>query len=148
MKWIADMEAFQIGSKWYPKEIAILNTVTRECICLTTRCSIPYSMVYPNYLPTLKCQFAIHGLYWDQGDYSLHRANQIIVNKVKAGDEVYVNGDQKAKFFETWFPSSQVFEITNAPAIKDLKLCRNQVCNKNHQGMCARRKCFELLPYV
>src|SRR5437773_1156381 len=87
MKWIADMEAFQIGSKWYPKEIAILNTVTRECICLTTRCSIIYSMVYPNYLSTLKCQFAIHGLYWDQGDYSLQRANQIIVNKVKAGDE-------------------------------------------------------------
>jgi len=97
--------------------------------------------------PCLKCQFAIHGLYWDQGDYSLQRANQIIVNKVKAGDEVYVKGDQKAKFFETWFPQ-MVFEITNAPAIKDLKLCRNQVCNKNHQGMCARRKCFELLPYV
>jgi hypothetical protein len=103
-------------------------------------------MLHPIHLPTVKCQFAIHGLYWDQGDYSLEKAQQIIVNKVKADDEVYVKGDQKATFFDTWFP--QVFQITNAPAIKDLKLCRSEVCDKKHQGKCARRKCFELLPYV
>jgi hypothetical protein len=92
----------------------------------------------------------MHGLYWDQGEYSLEKAEQIIVGKVKT-DEVYVKGDQKVKFFETWFP--QVFQITNAPAIKNLKLCKHEVCGKNHQGncdrcKCARRKCFELLPYV
>jgi hypothetical protein len=146
MKWIVDMEAFQINGKWYPKEIAILNTITLNCTCLTIKCDVSYRSLEPFAMPMVRYQFSRHGIFWDDGEYSLSEAKQNITNLVNMDvDKVFVKGYQKETFFASWFP--RVYGI-DAPALKDLNKCPNQVCDKNHHFNCARRKCFELLPYV
>lgn len=143
MKWIIDMEAFQINGRWFPKEIAILNPETLKCDCFIVKCDVPYKSLRPEYKSTINFQFARHGIYWDYGKYTLIEVKEIIISMVHS-DEVFVKGDEKARFFETWFPLVQQI---NAPALKNLNKYENEKCNMNH-GHCARRKCFELAPYV
>lgn len=145
MKWIVDMEAFQVNSEWYPKEIAILNTSTLECKCLMIKCCIPFKNVHPVDMATIKWQFRSHCIYWDSGDYTLEEAKLIITKCVNKDDDVYVKGDQKEKLFQTWFP--RVHSI-DSPPLRNLNECINEVCDKLHSRNCARRKCFELIPYV
>jgi hypothetical protein len=146
MKWIVDMEAFQVRGKWYPKEIAILNPLTLKCVCLMIKCGMPYRYLEPFDLPIVRCQFAMHGIYWDSGDFSLSHAKEIITSLVDMEvDDVYVKGDQKESFFRNWFP--RVHQVV-APPFRYLNKCNNRVCDKNHNRNCAQRKCFELVPYV
>src|SRR5271167_1722590 len=99
------MEAFQISGKWFPKEIAILNPSTQECVCLTIKCDVPYKYLKPIVLPTVRYQFARHGIYWDDGDYTLTHGKHIITRLVNLEvDDVFVKGDQKEEFFGSWFP--------------------------------------------
>ena len=147
MKWIVDMEAFQIGGKWYPKEIALLNPVTLEWTSLMVKCNVPYKLVVNRHvLPTIKSQFARHRIYWDEGEYTLAQAKQIITGLVNMEvDTVFVKGDQKEKFFQSWFAR---LEQIVAPTFKELCQYPKETCGKHNNHFCARRKCFELVPYV
>jgi hypothetical protein len=159
--WIIDFESYQIDSAFYPLEICILNVCTQQCFLFFVK----YPRNYFNTNATLRYQFRRHGLHWDDGDQSLHdtvmELKRIITNNANTV-KIYVKGELKHKLVSYWFTTQLVttnkntFNITDigagAPsftALKDLNTI--ETCAKhahNMQLFCARRKCYQLLPFV
>ena len=145
MKWIIDLEGYQLDGIWFPKEIALLNVETQECTCLIIKLEVAYRFVSRDYYRTIGFQFKRHRLRWDEGDYNLATAMEKFRDMVHAQDIVYCKGDQKVKYFKSWF--DQVEEV-NAPAFKTLDKFPSKYCDRKHGLICAKRKCFELIEYV
>lgn len=145
MKWIVDMEAYQLDGCWYPKEIALLNVATAECTCLLINTDVDYKFINPKYYRTIGYQFRRHRLLWNEGDYHIDGVKKKLQCMVNSDDEVYCKGDQKVKYFKNWF--TNVIEL-DAPSFKDLNKYPLRYCARKHGIICAKRKCFELLEYV
>jgi hypothetical protein len=157
-RWILDMECYQMDSEIFPVEIALLNADVNQCFV--------YYISYPknNYSHAArKYQFSRHGFYWHNGDQTLDNAVKDICQKVTVNEatynKVYVKGHEKHKLVSTWFLSSNgirqcdVIDIGNdAPNFLVMKnLCMEKTCDKHGNKLhlfCARRKCYQLLPYI
>ena len=145
MKWVVDMEAYQLGGSWYPKEIALLNADTGECTCLTIYVDVHYNIINPIYYPTIGYQFRRHRLRWNEGEYHIATVKAKFQSMVNLEDEVYCKGEEKVQYFKSWFKN--VFEV-HAPSFKVLKKYPDKYCERQHGFICAKRKCFELLEYI
>ena len=145
MKWIIDLEAYQLDGFWFPKEIALLNVETMECFCSTVKAEIGYNLINPTHRRTIAYQYRRHRLRWEEGDETLANVKRKIQSMVKSQDTVYCKGDQKVYYFQEWFDN--VVEI-NAPSFKTLNKYPLRYCDKKHGLICAKRKCFELIEYV
>ena len=160
--WIIDFESYQIDSDFYPLEICILNVCTGKSFLFFVK--YPYNYLNSNEtLETLRYQYRRHRLHWDDGDQCIHstviKLKKIIANYSVSNIKIYVKGEQKHKLVSHWFaaPSStntfNVIDIgANAPRFTALKhLCASAACAKHAHNLelfCARRKCYQLLPFI
>jgi len=155
--WILDFECYQFLAVYYPVEIALLDV--NNVVCSS------YYIKYPGVNiknATEKWQHKRHGLTWNEGDETLQNAINHIQSKVTTSNDkvhIYVKGEQKQQLVSNWFlfchenSHVHVLDIGNrAPNFNTLKdQCVGETCTKhltNLQHFCARRKCFQLLPYV
>jgi hypothetical protein len=142
--FIVDFEGYQICGKFFPKEIAFLNTTTNHCF----QYYIKWSWDIHN--STTNWQMRRHCIPWSDGEMLVDEAIEDARKKILMTDVLWVKGDQKLKYIQSyWFPYSKIKEITDAPPIRNLNSFPDKTCFM-HRGkrFCATRKVFELSPYV
>ena len=152
--WILDMECYQIDGELFPLEICLLNVDDVKQYFIYY---VKYSNNYFNNL-VIKYQFNRHGLKWKDGDETLYSTVFKLKQIISHNDAtIYVKGDQKQKLVIKWFSDRRrhvdIIDIgVNAPSINNLKTqCLSQTCDRhisNLEYFCAKRKCYQLLPYV
>ena len=144
MGYIVDFEAYQVGSLYYPKEVAFLNIDTNECF----QYYIHWSWHVRD--KTTHWQQKRHGMDWIDGKLSIHEAVEEARTHILLTDVLWVKGLQKRNYLQTyWFPHNTIKEIEHAPALKNLNNFHDKTCML-HLGkkFCARRKVYELRPYI
>ena len=146
LNWFLDFEAYQIGGKFFPVEICLVNGETKACNLFYVR----YNFMHCS--PTTTFQLKKHGIHWDEGNVTLRRALKAILNRVQMCDIIFVKGDQKRVFLLqfVWF-DRKVEEIICSSSIRDLvQMCCNEACSKHYNSnnlSCARHKCFALASF-
>ena len=154
-KWILDFEGYQVGTNFYPREVALLNTAgTNKCFDWHIGYSGVFARMDNN---TTRCQFLRHGMSWTHGNMCLGKALEELRNVfINEQHIVYVKGREKTLWARHWFADDnvEVKEICNAPNFSDLMMYYKncvRACyfheNKWHLRR-ARSKTYMLLPYV
>jgi hypothetical protein len=160
-KWILDFEGYQVNSIYFPIEIALLN-VHQNNLCYTWR--IKYSDAMAVYNQNTEWQFRKHRLGWNHGNMYLYEAlkeMRTVIDDYCSGEHVvYVKGLEKTNWMrqQRWFPfhypKVTVQEIQGVPSFRDLSMFygAEYACtyhtNAPFDVRCARRKAYQLLPYV
>ena len=144
--YILDFEAFQIGTHYFPVEIAIVNcnTYTFETFYVKHPC------MKQTWNPTICFQHHRHGLKWDSPGISyLEEVRDLICEKIlKDGDTVLVKGDQKLAYFrDEWFHMLENVKGIDigGPVVYDARKRRCIIhSSMSDSKRCALQKCLTL----
>ena len=125
-KWILDFEGYQVGTNYYPTEIALLNASnTNKCF----HWCIGHTEVFTRMDVTTRYQFRRHGMRWDDGNLRFGKALEELRNVFTHDNDqqhtIYIKGMEKTNWARHWFienPNVEVKEICNTPNFSDLMI--------------------------
>ena len=110
---ILDFEAYQIGSTFYPVEIAALNATTSQCLLMHVGHVKPDEAAAATHLHH---QHARHGLGWSDGQWSMASAVFRLCKFIHPLDVVLVKGEQKLEQCRSWLHWGQLLKLIDIPA--------------------------------